>query len=52
MLEVGNELVGVFPDDFRGLSLYPTTFGMALSALSLAALFVVRRRRPGPSTAG
>jgi len=51
VLEVGNELVGVFPDDFRGLSLYPTTFGMALSALSLAALFVVRRRRPGASTA-
>ena len=52
VLEVGNELVGVFPDDFRGLSLYPTTFGMALSALSLAALFVVRRRRPSASTAG
>src|SRR5207302_8493886 len=30
VLEVGNELVGVFTDDFRGLSLYPWTFGWAL----------------------
>jgi hypothetical protein len=52
VLEVGNELVGIFPDDFRGVPLYPTTFGIALSVLALAALLAVRRRRPMAEGAG
>jgi len=46
VLEVGDELVGVFQDDLRPMPAFPAGLGLAMALLCLAAFVAVRRRRP------
>jgi hypothetical protein len=47
VLEVGDELVGIYREDVLGFRLYPNGLGIAVALLSVSVLFAVRRRRPG-----